>query len=517
MIKNITIIYIILQFAFADILFAQSVEIPVIDNVTVDLTSQKVTINWHVNSPLLIDGYIIKRQIFGETGVVEGSFNTIATINDRNQTTYIDNGTDFGIAEPELGVETYRIAAFKDDAGVIEYSNMSGKASTLYLYPVDFDLCLEQNTIYWSAFKNFGTDIGGYRIYYKNNIADIPVLLNEVSSQDTAFIHSNVDANVDYYYFIQVFNIDNSLQSSSNIQLVTTTMPVRPAIMNADFASINSYQKVDLSFTVDENAILNSYVLLKSDSIYGTYDTLAAFPAGIAEIYYTDYIKASQEILYYKVISLNTCNIKSKESNIAHNILLEAYANKDNSKINILNWTKYKTWLGGVDNYKIYRSVDEADFQLIEQLSSNDTVYKDDVTEFVQPELNGNATKGHFCYYIEATEGSGNPYGIVGISKSNISCAHQETVIYIPTAFNPYSAKDENRSFKPVISFVNDYSLVVYNRWGEIVFKSNNSMESWDGSLNGQICKKGTYVYHLKYRTKNNELIEKSGQINLIY
>ena len=117
-----------------------------------------------------------------------------------------------------------------------------------------------------------------------------------------------------------------------------------------------------------------------------------------------------------------------------------------------------------------------------------------------------------------ATEANGNPYNITGTSKSNISCAHQKAVVWIPNAFNPKSAKEENRTFKPVASFVSDYKLIIYDRNGSIIFKSNNPLEGWNGtSGNGNLMKQGTYIYLLKYRSKNRQLIEKSGQINLVY
>jgi len=515
MLKNKLIILIIINFIFVNIVYSQ-IEVPVIDNVTVDLTTQDVIISWHINNPALIDGYIVKRQIFGESGVVDGTFNTVATINDRNITSYIDNGTDYGTVNPELGQEAYRIVAFT--ASGPDFSNLSAVASTIYLYPISFDLCNEQNTLVWTAHNDFTTNFGGYRIYYKNKPSDLPILLTEISSKDdTTYVHESITSNVDYYYYVQAYNSNNSIKTNSNVDTITTTMPAVPQIMNADYASVETYQQVDLSFTVDENAVINSYVLLKSDSLNGPFDTLQVYSQGISTINFIDNnIKSSQEKAFYKVISINTCNIESRETNVASNILLEAYAD-DGSKTNILNWTNYQTWYGGVDNYQIYRSVDEGAFQMLAQVGGSATTYSDNISELVQPQYGGVVSKGHFCYYVYATEGSVNPYGIVGNSKSNISCAHQETVVHIPTAFNPYSGKTENREFKPVISFVNDYSLMIYDRWGGLVYKSNDPLQGWNGSLNGIVCKKGTYVYYLKYRTKENKLIEKSGQINLIY
>ena len=183
-----------------------------------------------------------------------------------------------------------------------------------------------------------------------------------------------------------------------------------------------------------------------------------------------------------------------------------------------MQWASYQSWLGGVDDYEIYRSVDGSGYTSLGQVSSSVNTFIDDITDLILPNYGGQASKGHFCYYIQAHEGIKNPPGITGTSQSNISCAHQETVVWLPNAFNPNSSKEENRTFKPVISFVSDYSLIIYDRSGSIVFKSTDPLIGWDGkSTGGVLLKQGTYIFLLRYRTKNNKFVEKTGQINLIY
>ncbi|MDF1551334.1 MAG: gliding motility-associated C-terminal domain-containing protein, partial [Bacteroidales bacterium] len=496
-------------------LFSQSLEIPVLINVTVDKTTQQALLNWTFSNPAIINGYIIKRQINGQgPAVVEGSYQTIETINNPNQFSYLDGSIAFGPSLPASGVETYRVVAF--DA--TDLSNMSNPVSTIYLSTVEFDLCQEQNRLIWTSYNGFGSNLSGYNVYYSNTLAGTPILIAELGAVDTTFTHTNVAANEQYYYYVEALNSQNTLVSVSNIQQISTTMPPVPQIMNADYASVEGYEQVDLSFTLDQNGVVNEYLLLKSDSLVGTYDTLSRFPSGIDKLTYSDFVKTNQVVAFYKVLAINTCGLPGRESNVAHNIVLEATTDNTNIYQNNLTWNPYEGWRGGVATYTIFRSVDGGAFEEIVQLNAGDLSYVDDVSQWVQPEYNGQASKGHFCYYIEAREGSANPYGIEGVSKSNISCAHQETVTYLPNAFNPMSQTEANRTFKPVISFVNDYQLIIYNRWGEIVFKSSDPLLGWDGKGNdGNLLKKGTYVFYLKYRSANNKLIEKSGQINLVY
>ena len=53
--------------------------------------------------------------------------------------------------------------------------------------------------------------------------------------------------------------------------------------------------------------------------------------------------------------------------------------------------------------------------------------------------------------------------------------------------------------------FVKTYNLSpyiifrVYNRWGEMIFKTNDVNEGWDGTINGKPCQVDVYVYHIEY------------------
>ncbi len=496
------------------LVLSQTTEVPKITYVSVDKTTQKVSINWSMNNPALVDGYIVLRQIFNRSGVVNGTFNTVATIYDPNQFSYLDAGFDIilGQADPGAGIENYRVASFTIVGATTVYSNMSEPASTFYLYPVDFSLCLEQNALTWTSYHGFGSNLSGYRIYYSNTQLGTPSLLTEQAANDTTYIHQQVAANTSYFYYVTAFSNALPDSSISDIQGITTTMPALPLVMQANYGTVETYNQVDLSFTVDANAVVNSYQLQKSATKNGVYKTIASFPSGTATINYSDFINTNQEIEYYKVIAINTCNLNSRESNIAHNIVLEAQPNPEIEHSNNLSWNLYEGWPTNALDYTIYRSIDNNPFEEIATLGPLVNTYVDDISQWVVPETNGEPTNGHFCYYVIAHGASGNQ------SKSNISCAHQETVSFIPNAFNPNSQTEENRTFKPVISFVNNYSLIIYNRWGEIIYQSNNPLVGWDGrNRSGELLKKGTYVYYLKYRTKDNRLVEKSGQINLVY
>lgn len=499
-------------------LHAQNLEIPALTNISVDKISQQVVINWSMNNPAAVDGYIVKRQIFGQPGVVDGSYNTIATINNPQQFSYQDNSTSLGLALPDLRQETYRIVSFKDmGAGSIVYSNMSDPSSSIHLEDIDFELCLERNIINWTAFEGYGNQLIGYSIYYTTSENSNEILLTELNNSTTTYIHNNIDANITYNYFV-VANSSSGLISNSNMKSISIIMPVPPQIMNGDLIEAVNSDQLNIQFTVDPNAQVNNYLLLRAIEVDGVYDTISRYQSGISSIAYTDNFNTNEETYFYKVLAINSCGLPSRESNTISNIVLNAVVSDSEKYTNSIDWNNFSEWLGGMEDYTLYRSFDDNEFEIVSEFYPGIIAYNDNISALIQPEYKGKSTRGKFCYYIVANETAQNPYGIEGKATSNTTCIYQEAIVHLPNAFNPHSQFEENRKFKPVASFVADYELIIYDRWGSIVYQSTNPLDGWDGTgLSGKLLKKGTFVYLLKYKNRNNEHVEKSGHINLVY
>lgn len=71
--------------------------------------------------------------------------------------------------------------------------------------------------------------------------------------------------------------------------------------------------------------------------------------------------------------------------------------------------------------------------------------------------------------------------------------------IMVPNAFSPNGDGINDRFCitRQSSCELSGYSLVIFNRWGQVVFKSDNPSESWDGSAKGIQQETGTYFYEL--------------------
>jgi len=96
---------------------------------------------------------------------------------------------------------------------------------------------------------------------------------------------------------------------------------------------------------------------------------------------------------------------------------------------------------------------------------------------------------------------------------SNKDCRNS---IYFPTAFTPNN-DGKNDLYKPTVSGVlEQFELVIYNRWGEVVFTTKNTASGWPGIFNGMQQKSDTYVRLCKYKFINQPARVDKGTIILI-
>lgn len=72
---------------------------------------------------------------------------------------------------------------------------------------------------------------------------------------------------------------------------------------------------------------------------------------------------------------------------------------------------------------------------------------------------------------------------------------------YIPNAFSP-NQDGFNDIFLPFFSSacsVSSYKIKIYNRWGALVFESDNPQNGWNGKFSGEDAPQGVYMYTITY------------------
>ncbi|GAB5538662.1 MAG: hypothetical protein Salg2KO_07650 [Salibacteraceae bacterium] len=91
------------------------------------------------------------------------------------------------------------------------------------------------------------------------------------------------------------------------------------------------------------------------------------------------------------------------------------------------------------------------------------------------------------------------------------------TTLYIPSAFTPNGDDDNDVWGVKGFNEGNRFEIRVWDRWGHLVFESDDMNFTWDGKLSdGRLAPIGMYAYHIVYRSSDYKIREATGQFSLV-
>ncbi|HOZ81764.1 MAG TPA: choice-of-anchor L domain-containing protein [Bacteroidia bacterium] len=92
------------------------------------------------------------------------------------------------------------------------------------------------------------------------------------------------------------------------------------------------------------------------------------------------------------------------------------------------------------------------------------------------------------------------------------------TPFYIPNAFTPNGDGRNETFFDPgYATNVQSLTMNIYNRWGQLVYTTDNLSKTWDGiDSKGNLSPQGVYVYALKVTTYSGKHYDYTGSVSLI-
>ncbi len=95
-----------------------------------------------------------------------------------------------------------------------------------------------------------------------------------------------------------------------------------------------------------------------------------------------------------------------------------------------------------------------------------------------------------------------------------------ESTFFVPNAFTPNN-DHKNAIFKPEGKYVDEFEMLIFNRWGELIFRSNDMNTGWNGLYNGHVVQEDVYVYKIRYSiNKENgkdSVKEMIGTVSVLY
>lgn len=331
------------------------------------------------------------------------------------------------------------------------------------------------------------------------------------------------------------FNLTNMdfIESHVRFEIITTSnyfkfnviRPTPPSSSGAFY--IHNPQlnpPVDTIISLYENYVCDSFYLNFNDTIHYSYnclDSIVIFNNVIIEIdttpiYITTCVGDSlflfnenigYDYLWSDGYDTNHWIIVTNSSTLYIDYILLDCIYRKYYYINAIN-LDYDSFF--LDEYKIL----EGEFVKIDLLSLQDDIE----AIFINGEEAGPFTilNQSGLYHVEIINENGCYY------EKELSISVVSSNVQIPNAFTPDN-DGINDVFKPLadvgyISVVN--SFVIYNRWGELVYKEYNNIwqdfYGWDGRKNNIDCHSDVYIYNMILTDCNNVTHNFKGEITLI-
>jgi gliding motility-associated-like protein len=85
----------------------------------------------------------------------------------------------------------------------------------------------------------------------------------------------------------------------------------------------------------------------------------------------------------------------------------------------------------------------------------------------------------------------------------------------VPNAFT-INEDGLNDAFKPIFSSpesIVKYDFTIFNRWGEIIYQTNDQMDAWDGKYQGKFVQTGAYNWTVNYSDINKADVFAKGHV----
>lgn len=135
---------------------------------------------------------------------------------------------------------------------------------------------------------------------------------------------------------------------------------------------------------------------------------------------------------------------------------------------------------------------------------------------FVSLTIAQNTDNTESKYRVTAYQKNGNMI----ISVSNEVKITPAAVLYIPNAFTP-NGDGLNETFGPKGEGITEFNMQIFDRWGILIFESNDLTVQWDGFIHQDKAPVGVYVYKISAKGQGDDgsskkMINETGKVTLV-
>jgi gliding motility-associated-like protein len=447
--------------------------------------THKVEISWKKNVSPRITGYQINRIVNGKPVMIHSTRNT-------DDTLFQDNDT---LLNTSRSAYCYSVQAV-DACNMVSFASYSH--CTILLSGVSNPGAA--NILTWSSYVGWAPKC--YRIYRSAGTGNFTLIdsvkANVLTYTDTALCDGN------YCYFVQAVKDSGFYASRSNSTCLNAqyTRQIKP--VNLRYVTVENNRDIRIAWDTINYKNLAEYTIDKYSRNKGW---VYHYASASGNSFIDRHVDINDSSYSYKIKTIDNCGYEGPVSNNGSSILLREKIQQD--KI-VLRWNAYHSWPAGVKSYKIQILLKDYFFKTIAQVS--DTFYTDDSVY--------QSIDTAYCYRVIAFENAGRNDS----SISNQTCAVLPSRIFVPNAFTPGNGDSLNDQWKiSAISLYNaagtsikNFNVRIFNRWGTLIFESNDLNKGWDGTFRGVSAPADVYIYIISAEGIDSRNIEINGNLTLI-
>lgn len=356
------------------------------------------------------------------------------------------------------------------------------------------DSCTQLVKLQWNPYEHWREGVEQYEIWLSiNGQPSQPI----DTVQTTLYTYPNAQDGDSLAFYVRALERNRGSNSAKTNIWAIRARTNRP--MNYIYLtniSLNAANAAEISWVWDTDVDYQSGAMLRDGN------TIQALTAPVQQSNTTtDGQLTATEAHRYTIQTTDLCGF-DKTSSAGYNLVLTGKAG-DNF-INQLKWQPFRLEYATVHHYELYRIVGN---QTTRIASTTDSTWRDDIDINQQAQYQAG-------YYVVAVSELQLPNGrnLLIESRSNTVWVLQNAVLRVPNAFAPDGI---NNVFKPHIVFnrsITDYSMLIFDRYGQIIFQSNESRTGWNGGEYPQ----GVYVYQIRFTQADGTPVEERGTFVLL-
>lgn len=352
----------------------------------------------------------------------------------------------------------------------------------------------KQNNLSWQPYAGTISAATQFRKYviYKNNLPS-GTLTNRASS--TYSDASNITCGAQYCYTLEA-------TISGIAQTVVTSAPIcvlgingeLPGDLGSTVVSIeDNHPRLVASLPVTGASASYTLIISRTSGSSGTYQEIAT--VANKNTFIDDTADPSAGSYCYQVTYVSNCGLRSEPSSPVCTVFLTSKSETG------IDWTA------------------ESPFK--PEKTGNYVIEVIDSVNNTRREITNIGVNTHYDLSATDLDIQSQRYRIIAISEngtvsySNFFTFRREAKIWIPDAFTPNN-DGLNDTFVVKGVYFDQFRLIMYDRWGEVVYDTTNKSQGWDGKVKDQDGQPGQYMYRVEVIDLTGVKTVRTGAVLLI-